>query len=185
MGRRIFQMNKFLHVDVQIRKFLRVFLVIYVFGCFVSTAFAEEEQDAEDVALCSAQEDIYFSCPLPAGKIVSVCASGNVNPNSGYVQYRYGVPGKIELLYPQSKVPPKGRFYVVNASEGSVSLNIIKFYNGRYTYLVSQAYRSFLTVLKDGQLISRKSCERGSYSFINRKALKGVESLPKSAEDFK
>jgi hypothetical protein len=45
------------------------------------------------------------------------------------VQYRYGVPGKIELLYPQSKVPPKGRFYVVNASEGSVSLNIIKFYN--------------------------------------------------------
>lgn len=92
---------------------------------------------------------------------------------------------KTELLYPQSKVPPKGRFYVVNASEGGVSLNIIKFYNGKYTYLVSQAYRSFLTVLKDGELVTRKSCDRCGYSFINRKALKGVESLPKSAEDFK
>ena len=164
-------------------RFFRVFFAVFIFVSFVPSAFSEEE--VEDITLCSVQEDIYFSCPLPGGKIVSICALGNNSPNSGYVQYRYGVPEKTELLYPQSKDPPKGRFYVVNASEGGVSLNIIKFYNGKYTYLVSQAYRSFLTVLKNGELVTRKSCDRGGYSFINRKALKGVESLPKSAEDFK
>ncbi|UVM38697.1 hypothetical protein LOY28_29035 [Pseudomonas sp. B21-017] len=160
---------------------LKVLFAIGVFGVFISSAFAEEEE----VTLCESQEDIYFSCPLPGGEIVSVCAFGNNKPSSGYVQYRYGVPEKLELTYPQSKVPPKGRFYVVNASEGSANLNIIKFYNGRYTYLVAQAFRSYLTVLKDGALTFRKSCEAGGYAFINRNALKGIEALPKSAEDFK
>ncbi|WP_426206526.1 hypothetical protein [Pseudomonas sp. TWP3-1] len=181
-------MNGCLRFAVPLMNFFKIWLVVFVFGFFVSAAFAEEEvleAEVEDITLCNAQEDIYFSCPLSGGKIVSVCALGNTNPNSGYVQYRYGVPEKIELVYPQSKIPPKGRFYVVNASEGSVSLNIIKFYNGKYTYLVSQAYRSFLTVLKSGELAVRKSCERGGYSVINRMALKGIESLPKSAEDFK
>jgi hypothetical protein len=155
--------------------------LLLMLGFFMSPAFAGEG----DVTLCESHEDIYFSCPLPGGKVVSVCAHNNDKPSSGYVQYRYGAPEKIELVYPQSKVPPEGRFYVVNASEGSVSLNIIKFYNGRYTYLVAQAFKSFLTVLKDGKLVLRKSCERGSYSFINRKALKGIEALPKSAEDFR
>ncbi|WP_238541196.1 hypothetical protein [Pseudomonas sp. GM18] len=160
---------------------IKLSFMLFVFNFFVSSAFAGET----DVTLCETHEDIYFSCPLPGGKIVSVCASNNDKPSSGYVQYRYGAPEKIELVYPQSKVPPEGRFYVVNASEGSVNLNIIKFYNGRYTYLVAQAFKSFLTVLKDDKLALRKSCERGSYSFINRKALKGIEELPKSAEDFR
>ncbi len=139
----------------------------------------------QDGTLCSDDEDIYFSCPLQGGKTVSVCATGNSKPTAGSVQYRYGVPGNIEMVYPKNATPPKGKFFVVDASEGSVNLNIIKFKSGAYTYLVSQAFVSFLTVLKEDKVVFRQRCGSGSYSFINRAALQGVESRPKSAEDFR
>jgi hypothetical protein len=142
-------------------------------------------QGGQDGTLCSAEEDIYFSCPLTGGKTVSVCAQGNNKPTAGYVQYRYGVPGKIEMLYPQKNVPPKGKFFVVDASEGSVNLNNIKFKKGPYTYLVNQAFVSFLTVLKDDKVVFRQSCSAGGYSFVSRVARQGIEALPKSAEDFR
>jgi hypothetical protein len=163
-------------------QYFRVLVVFFVCGFSSFSVFAGEDKE---VTLCESQEAIYFSCPLPNGKVVSVCASGNKKPSSGYVQYRYGTPEKLELVYPQSKIPPEGQFYVVNASEGSANLNTIKFYIGRYTYFVAQAYTSYLAVLKDGKLVSRKSCEAGGYAFINWDALKGIEALPKSAEDFK
>lgn len=141
--------------------------------------------DLQDGALCSAEEGIYFSCPLTGGKTVSVCAQGNNKPAAGYVQYRYGVPGKIEMVYPQNNVPPKNKFFVVNASEGSVNLNIIKFKKGPYTYLVNQAFVSFLTVLKGDKVIFRQSCGAGGHAFVSRAAMQGIESLPKSAEDFR
>lgn len=174
-------MNAYVGWIMSKKNSIKLSFMLLAFNFFVPSAFAGDT----DVTLCESHEDIYFSCPLPSGKIVSVCASNNDKPSSGYVQYRYGTLKKIELVYPQSKVPPEGRFYVVNASEGSVNLNIIKFYNGKYTYLVAQAFRSFLTVLKGEEVVLRKSCERGGYSFINRKALKGIEALPKSAEDFR
>lgn len=141
--------------------------------------------DEQNETLCSADEDIYFSCPLTGGKTVSVCAQGNNKPAAGSVQYRYGVPGKIEMLFPQKSAPPKGKFFVVNASEGSVNLDIIKFEKGPYTYLVNQAFVSNLTVLKDDKVIFRQSCGASSYAFVSRSARQGIEAQPKSAEDFR
>ncbi|MFJ3368188.1 hypothetical protein [Pseudomonas sp. NPDC086251] len=141
--------------------------------------------DETDIVLCSSTEEIYFSCPLPQGKIVSVCGHKNNKPSEGYVQYRYGTPEKIEMIYPQSKIPPKDRFFIVEASEGSVNKDIIKFHNGRYTYIIAQAFVSYLTVLKDGKLISRKSCGEGGKAFLSRSARIGIETIPKSDEDFR
>jgi hypothetical protein len=141
--------------------------------------------DGANETLCSADEDIYFSCPLKGGKTVSVCAWGNNKPAAGTVQYRYGVPGKIEMLYPQNSAPPKDKFFVVNASEGSVNLNIIKFKKGPYTYLVNQAFVSFLTVLKGDKVVFQQSCGASGHAFVSRAAMQGMESLPKSADDFR
>ncbi|MCW6057993.1 hypothetical protein [Pseudomonas fragariae (ex Marin et al. 2024)] len=145
----------------------------------------QTDVDSLGMTLCAAEEDVYFSCPLPGNKIVSVCASNNKAPGSGYVQYRYGTPDNMELLYPNKKAPPVGKFFLVDASEGSVNKGIIKFKNGRYTYLLAQAFVSYLTVLKDGKLLLRKNCEEGGYAFISRKADQGMETVSKSAEDFK
>ncbi|MEO6677546.1 MAG: hypothetical protein ABIO21_09225 [Pseudomonas sp.] len=165
------------------KKLKCIILSVVVFGCGV-VGQASGEEDA-DVTLCAAKEDVYFSCPLPGGKIVSVCASGNDQPSAGYVQYRYGSQDKIEMIYPQKELPPKGKFFIVNASEGSVNKDIIKFKNGKYTYIVAQAFVSFLTVLKDDKVVLRKSCGEGGNAFISRSARQGVESTPKSAEDFR
>lgn len=73
----------------------------------------------------------------------------------------------------------------MDASEGSVNLGLIKFKVGRYTYIVAQAFVSFLTVLKDGEVIFRKTCDAGGHAFINRAALKGIEVAPKNGEDFR
>ena len=81
-------------------------------------------------------------------KIVSICACGNISPYTGYVQYRYGTPNHIEMIFPQEKILSEKRIFVVNASEGSVSEDIIKFKGGSCTYLVSQMSASNLTVIK-------------------------------------
>ncbi|WP_460369293.1 hypothetical protein ACOYXF_25465 [Pseudomonas sp. Tul1A2] len=139
----------------------------------------------QDGTLCSDDEDIYFSCPLQGGKTVSICARGNSKPTAGSVQYRYGVPGKIEMSYPKTALPPKGKFFVVDASEGSVNLNIIKFKSGVYTYLVNQAFVSYLSVLKGDKVVFRQSCNAGGDAYIHRAAIFGLETRPKSAEDFR
>ena len=50
--------------------------------------------------LCAKDERVIFACVLkqPA-KIVSVCASKNVTSETGYLQYRFGLPGKVELEF--------------------------------------------------------------------------------------
>lgn len=156
-------------------------VIVLAGGMFAGAVFGGEA----DPTLCKSQEDVYFSCPLNGGKIVSVCAFKNDRPSSGYVQYRYGAPEKIELIYPQKENSPKGRFFIVNASEGSVSKDIIKFKNGKYTYIIAQAFVSSLTVLKDDKLILRKTCGEGGNAFVSRAARKGIETIPKSAEDFR
>lgn len=155
-------------------------VIVLIGGVFVGPVFGDEV----DATLCTSQENIYFSCPLDGGKIVSVCAHGNDEPSSGYVQYRYGTPEKVELIYPQKEVSPKGRFFVVNASEGSVNKDIIKFKNGKYTYIVAQASVSSLTVLKNDKVVLRKACGEGGNALVSRAARKGIETVPKSAEDF-
>ena len=48
---------------------------------------------------CSAKEQILFSCNT-GRKTVSVCASPDLSPTAGSLQYRFGRRGAPELLYP-------------------------------------------------------------------------------------
>lgn len=107
------------------------------------------------ITFCKEDEDIYFSCSLSGSKIVSVCASGNTDPGTGYIQYRHGTPGNIEMTYPEKAVPPKGYLFLVNASEGSVNKDIIKFKNDSYTYIIAQSTVSSLSVLKNDKVLWR------------------------------
>ena len=61
--------------------------------------------------LCAKDERVIFSCPVkrPA-KIVSVCASKDLAADRGYLQYRFGLPGKIELEYPKDRTGTQQKF---------------------------------------------------------------------------
>lgn len=162
------------------------FTAITCFCCsMLCVPWAQAYDDDPEKTLCGASEQIYFSCPFSDEKIVSICASGNASPSTGYVQYRYGTPDNIEMIFPQEKIPPRKKLFIVNASEGSVSKDIIKFKNGSYTYLVSQMSMSNLTVLKNGKVILRKFCDEGGNKVVSREARQGIEKVPKSDEDFK
>ena len=162
-----------------------VYQLASLFVFVTSACAAQSDPDSLGVTLCAADEDIYFSCPLLGDKIVSLCASNNTNPISGYIQYRYGTADQIEMYYPDKMAPPNNRFSLVDASEGSVNKNIIKFKNGQYTYLLSQAFVSYLTVLRGEKVVLRRTCNEGGYAFISRKAEQGIYSVKKSDEDFR
>ena len=59
--------------------------------------------------LCKTNEIDYFSCKTQA-KVVSLCASKNLSSTDGYMQFRYGRRGNIELRFPPEDRHPKGLF---------------------------------------------------------------------------
>lgn len=173
--------NRVICTQAQFMRKIKLEAIILTLGFFVCWLAQAEE----DPTLCATNEDIYFSCPLSNGRIVSICAHGNNSPRAGYVQYRYGSLGNIELAYPPRRTPPESIFYYVNATEGSASRDVLKFKNGRYVYVLYQAFFSGLTVLQDGKVIFKETCEAGANAIINRKVGRGITAVPKSEEDFR
>ena len=78
--------------------------------------------------LCAKTERVIFACVLrrPA-KIVSVCASKDLTRDTGYVQYRFGSPGKVELEYPKDRTGTQQKFEYTHYMRALVDLNEINF----------------------------------------------------------
>src|SRR5256885_5815068 len=53
-------------------------------------------------SLCSSSEDVIFNCEIAGRrKVVSLCSSHELDRQQGYLQYRFGRVGAIELEYPR------------------------------------------------------------------------------------
>ncbi|NTX26553.1 hypothetical protein HT746_05275 [Burkholderia pyrrocinia] len=150
-----------------------VFLSIGV----ISTLGIKGEAHAVEITLCQSHEEIYFSCSL-GGKIISLCASGNVSPNNGYVQYRYGVLDHIEIQFPNKPYPPNARFEISDISAGNLNYVHIKFKSGKYDYVIYQGSPSGVYIKKRGNLISNKICEQGEYRQLNQRIFRGIKTGP-------
>lgn len=103
-------------------------------------------------SLCSSQEQVYASCTLKNKKIVSFCGVpvGDKNKDMTLVQYRYGTPKKIELIYPEEAMSPEGVFFKIDNScgviggsdernkmcgEGGIKRSVaLTFYSGLFRY---------------------------------------------------
>ena len=58
---------------------------------------------AED-SLCNSSETVYFSCRVErTNQLVSLGGSTLDNPERFWLQYRYGSPGALELVFPRKK----------------------------------------------------------------------------------
>lgn len=85
--------------------------------------------------LCKAQEVAILSCRLPQSKTLSLCASQNSGPNSGYLQYRIGIdPTSLEIEYPQQKAPAKEFFKYSSWIYAKASTYGISFWDENYRY---------------------------------------------------
>lgn len=91
--------------------------------------------------LCAKDERVIFSCAVkrPA-KIVSVCASKDLTSDQGYLQYRFGLPGKIELEYPKDRNGSQEKFQYTHYFRAQFDLTAINFNIDGYEYSVFDDY---------------------------------------------
>jgi len=124
---------------------LAVALIAVAFLCFVSQSESRAAitpgQALQPNSLCARDERIIFSCPVkrPA-KIVSLCASKNLSADQGYLQYRFGLPGKVELEFPKERTGTQQRFQYTHYFRAQVDLTEISFSNNGYEYQITDDY---------------------------------------------
>lgn len=116
------------------------------------------------ISLCAADEQVVFSCSIKE-KIVSVCASSELSPTEGYMQYRYGRPQKTELTFPEKTVAPNAFTNYIGLTYSGTSEAHLRFIRGNYGYIVysgndESGEYSGLVVERNGKIVSNKLCSR-------------------------
>jgi hypothetical protein len=92
-------------------------------------------------SLCANDEKIVFSCATgKTGKIVSLCASKALTKDSGYLQYRFGLPGKIELEFPQAREQTQKAFKYSHYFRAQFDQTEISFTSNGYEYAIFDDY---------------------------------------------
>ncbi|WP_250460490.1 MULTISPECIES: hypothetical protein [unclassified Caballeronia] len=137
----------------------------------VASAEARTEQ-----TLCHAFEEIYFSCQMDR-KIVSICASGNISPDNGYVQYRYGTVNQLDLQYPDVPLSPRHRIAISDTSGGNAQYTHVKFRQSGFDYVLYQGFPSGLYVKKNGRTVFNKTCQPGEFQKLSQRAYRGIETV--------
>jgi len=120
----------------------------YIFA-LAAIAAASNVVYAETVAThCTSNELTLFSCTLKKHKTVSVCASKDLSPNSGYMQYRFGKIGKIENTIPKSS---KGlpNFTLQASKDSHAEYNNLVISEGSFNYNIT-SFRQLTPKNKDG-----------------------------------
>jgi hypothetical protein len=84
-------------------------------------------------ALCVAGEVPVFSCKV-GGKIVSLCASPDLNEAAGTMTYRFGRKGGLELVHPTTPTHPSGAFSAgIDSAERG---DFVRFSRNEFTYTI-------------------------------------------------
>jgi hypothetical protein len=92
-------------------------------------------------SLCAKDERIIFSCPIKGpAKSVSVCASKDLTADHGYIQYRFGLPAKVELEFPKERQGSQQKFQYSHYFRARVDLTEISFTSNGYEYQVTDDY---------------------------------------------
>jgi hypothetical protein len=135
-------------------------ITVLVFGIFLASCFlatpgesrmtrpslAEAQAKTKLPALqpntlCAKDERVIFGCRLKRPvKIVSVCASKNLTRETGYLQYRFGLPGKIELEFPKDRQRTLEKFDYTHYFRAQFDLTEINFTVDGLNYSVFDDY---------------------------------------------
>lgn len=141
----------------------------------LSIASACVTVQANEATLCQQHEEIYFSCPS-GKKIISLCASGNLSPNYGYVQYRFGTPDRIEFKFPSGSQSPRKRFSIVDITGGNLNIEHVRFRSGDYDYVIYQGPPNGVYVKRSGETVANLICEKGIYQRLSQRAYRGIST---------
>jgi hypothetical protein len=98
-------------------------------------------------SLCLLWEKNYFSCTFKNGKLVSLCGNAYVREQNAndwieqenpWLQYRYGFPDKVELIYPPQHKDSLDKFQgeYGAAQQGTVTWKSVSFVNAGVGYKI-------------------------------------------------
>jgi hypothetical protein len=92
-------------------------------------------------SLCENTEQVVFSCAIkkPA-RIVSLCSSKELTKDRGYLQYRFGLPGKIELEFPKQREQTQTAFKYSHYFRAQFDQTEISFTQDGYEYAIFDDY---------------------------------------------
>ena len=92
-------------------------------------------------SLCGKGEKVVFSCSVKgSSRIVSLCSSIKLTKTEGYLQYRFGLPGKIELEYPKERAGSLKQFEYSHYFRAQVDRTTISFSVNGYSYSIFDNY---------------------------------------------
>ncbi|MBV8466664.1 MAG: hypothetical protein JO218_12040 [Burkholderiales bacterium] len=130
--------------------------------------------------LCKPGERVVESC-TGKHKIASVCASPQLTPSKGYLQYRFGTSKKIELTIPATPQPVSSYVHADHFSGTGGGSTYFGFQHGDFSYVFYTYWRkpdwganpdnpschgpcdgNGMAVMHAGAVISKLACERGS-----------------------
>lgn len=183
------------------RSMLSLSLVLASFSLTAGCSSAEESDGSTDEAnataaavtqappSCNATEATIFTCKTTKGKVIAVCASRDVGPTRGYIQYRFGTSQKTELKLPDDSARSSFRqvatYYESDpADSGSRYYGDIRFSKEAYAYAVythvgGGVEGAGVRVTKNGEEVADIACD-GGYSQLDLEAVRaaGVRPTP-------
>ena len=120
------------------KKMPRCRLILAVVLCLHSAVGAAQVLPG---TLCQDDEQVVFSCPVKDGtKIVSLCAAKHLTAQDGYLQYRFGRAGSVELEFPALRQDTQRLFRYAHYFRYQVERMAVSFDNQGYTYTLFDAY---------------------------------------------
>lgn len=117
-------------------------------------------------SLCRKDEINFSSCSVGT-KTSSFCVSRGASTELAYIQYRFGMPRKVELVVPNNSRKSKGVFFNSMYTDGTGSEMRLSFKNGIYSYIFfnidswqeGDSVSRGIYVLKNSVLIKKLPCE--------------------------
>ena len=139
-----------------------------LFVLSLSLATASNVEQLQPGSLCERGEKIVFSCALTKPpKIVSLCSSKELTKNQGYLRYRFGLPGKIELEYPKDGERPQEAFKYSHYFRAQVDETEISFSLNGYEYAIFDDYNGEVKPVHNSQGIRVTPPNKGKEVTLN------------------
>lgn len=127
---------------------------------------------AKQTTFCTARETLLIGCTTGA-KLVSVCASQDLDRSKGYIQYRFGKPSEpLEQVVPEGFVHPSKAITGNNETYAGGGAVWLRFRKGDYAYVVysgigrwgpkgSPLAKDGVAVERNGKVIANLKCSGG------------------------
>ncbi len=124
---------------------MRSLFAVMVIGLLLLTAGAGNGPERSASAkggpdsLCAKTENVIFNCRIEKStKLLSVCGSKDLDQTKGYLQYRFGRTGAIELEFPADRQNTQKQFGYSRYTRPLVTYLTLSFETNGYEYSLHQ-----------------------------------------------